>query len=72
VRTLLLAAALVAAVSIATSAKAESCQSVIANLCPNKNARCLVRDNPDFYKDEDPALYKRITECDPVRKKKEK
>jgi hypothetical protein len=65
----------IAALSIAmlTSNQAlavTTCQSVTAKLCPNKNARCLVRDNPDFYKDTDPALYKRLTECSPTKNKR--
>jgi hypothetical protein len=36
-------------------------EAAVRKLCPNPNARCLVRDNPDFYKDADPELYKRIT-----------
>jgi len=45
-------------------------EAVIRKLCPNPNARCLARDNPDFYKDTDPDFYRRITKPAP-RKKRE-
>jgi hypothetical protein len=35
--------------------------AVIRKLCPDPKARCLARDNPGFYKDEDPEFYNRIT-----------
>ena len=41
---------------------------VIRKLCPNPNARCLARDNPEFYKDTDPDFYNRITKPAPRRK----
>ena len=41
-------------------------ESAIRKLCPNPNERCKARDNPDFYKDTDPAFYRRITK--PARK----
>jgi hypothetical protein len=36
-------------------------EAVVRKLCPNPNAKCMARDNPDFYKDADPAFYNRIT-----------
>ena len=49
----------------ATSTKQPSArvvdEAVVRKLCPNPNAPCLVRDNPYFYKDADPELYKLIT-----------
>jgi hypothetical protein len=60
---------LIAATALISHANAkESCSRVInkamvSKLCPNPNVRCLVRDNPEFYKETDPALYNRITKC---------
>ena len=59
---ILIAAALISA------GKARECDRVldaakVAKLCPDPNARCLARDNPDLYKESDPAVYKRITKC---------
>jgi hypothetical protein len=36
-------------------------EAAVRKLCPNPNKRCIARDNPDFYKDADPAFYNRIT-----------
>ena len=36
-------------------------EAVVRELCPNRKAKCMARDNPDFYKDADPAFYNRIT-----------
>lgn len=44
----------------------EDVETVADKLCPDPSVRCKVRDNPEFYKDDDPALYKRITK--PVKK----
>jgi hypothetical protein len=38
-------------------------EAVVWKLCPHPNMRCKVRDNPDFYKEDDPALYNSITKC---------
>jgi hypothetical protein len=38
-------------------------EAVVWKLCPDPNMRCKVRDNPDFYKEDDPALYNSITKC---------
>ena len=60
---------LIAAAALISQANAkESCvrvvnQAVVSKLCPDPNARCLVRDNSNFYKESDPALYNRITKC---------
>ena len=40
-------------------------ESVIRKLCPNPKERCKARDNPDFYKETDPAFYNRITKPAP-------
>jgi hypothetical protein len=40
-------------------------EAVIRKLCPNPNARCMARDNPEFYKDTDPEFYNRITKPAP-------
>jgi hypothetical protein len=58
---------LIAAVLI-SAANAKECDRVVdeakvAKLCPDPNAKCLARDNPGFYKESDPAFYKRITRC---------
>ncbi len=36
-------------------------EAVVRKLCPNPNAKCMARDNPDFYKDADRNFYNRIT-----------
>ncbi|MGY8683366.1 hypothetical protein Q2941_37150 [Bradyrhizobium sp. UFLA05-153] len=36
-------------------------EAIVLKLCPNPNAKCMARDNPDFYKDSDPAFYNQIT-----------
>ena len=60
---------LIAAAALISQANAKkSCvrvvnQILVSKLCPDPNARCLVRDNPDFYKKNDPAFYNRITKC---------
>jgi hypothetical protein len=36
-------------------------EAAVRKLCPDPNARCKARDNPDFYKDSDPDFYNRIT-----------
>jgi hypothetical protein len=62
-KTLALTAALVAVIA-APAAHAETRvpnEAVIRKLCPNPNAKCMARDNPDFYKDDDPEFYNRIT-----------
>jgi hypothetical protein len=40
-------------------------EAVIRKLCPIPNARCVARDNPEFYKDTDPEFYNRITKPAP-------
>jgi len=40
-------------------------EAVVRKLCPNPNAKCMARDNPDFYKDADPTFYNRITKPAP-------
>jgi hypothetical protein len=35
--------------------------AAVRKLCPDPNAKCMARDNPDFYKETDPAFYNRIT-----------
>jgi hypothetical protein len=35
--------------------------AVVRKLCPDPNAKCKARDDPDFYKDSDPAFYNHIT-----------
>jgi hypothetical protein len=57
-------AILLTLLALATPAMAEvrvANEAVVRKLCPNPKARCLVRDNPDFYRDADPKLYERIT-----------
>jgi hypothetical protein len=62
---LLLTATSLAARAEATSTKQPPArvlnEAVVRKLCPNPNKRCMARDNPDFYKDTDPAFYNRIT-----------
>lgn len=36
-------------------------EAVVRKLCPDPTARCMARDNPEFYQDTDPAFYNRIT-----------
>jgi hypothetical protein len=40
-------------------------ETVLREVC-HPNSRCLARDNPEFFKDDDPAFYKRLT-SKPVR-----
>jgi len=59
---------LIAATIFISAANAKECsrvvnEAVVSKLCPNPNARCLARDNPEFYRETDPALYNRITKC---------
>lgn len=59
---------LIAAAALISAADAKECdrvvdESKVAKLCPDPNAKCLARDNPGFYKESDPAFYKRITRC---------
>jgi hypothetical protein len=56
------------AAALISAANAKECYRVVdeakvAKLCPNQNAKCMARDNPDFYKESDPDFYKRITRC---------
>jgi hypothetical protein len=61
--TLMAAATLISQVNAKESCVRVVNQAMVSKLCPDPNARCLVRDNPDFYKESDPALYNRITKC---------
>jgi len=59
---------LLVAAALVSVANAKECDRVVdeakvAKLCPDPKARCLARDNPDFYKESDPGFYKRITRC---------
>jgi hypothetical protein len=67
---LLLVAALTVALSAPVAAEENRVvnEAVIQKLCPNPKMRCKVRDNPGFYKDTDPELYKRITKPEPPDK----
>lgn len=76
-RALIAIAAVAAGLLTAVLASAEPSQrnqprvindTVIRKLCPNPNARCLARDNPDFYRETDPTFYYRITKPAPVNR----
>jgi hypothetical protein len=60
----IVAAAAIAMMALSTMpAMAADAKGFCAKLCPNPEARCMARDNPDFYKQSDPAFYKRIIKC---------
>jgi uncharacterized protein YecT (DUF1311 family) len=40
-------------------------EAVVRKLCPDPNKKCMARDNPGFYKINDPAFYNRITKPAP-------
>jgi hypothetical protein len=54
------AAAIVLTALSGMPAKAADAKGLCARLCPNAEARCMARDNPDFYKQSDQAFHKRI------------
>jgi hypothetical protein len=66
---LLLAAALTVALIPPAAAEENRVvnEAVVRKLCPNPKMRCMVRDNPGFYKDEDPEFYNRITKAEKKR-----
>jgi hypothetical protein len=36
-------------------------KALVRELCSDLAAKCIARDNPEFFKEDDPALYKRLT-----------
>jgi len=38
-------------------------EDIFSCKCPDEQARCKMRDNPEFYKNEDPEIYAQIVKC---------